>query len=343
MEFLEQYIDFFFTPFSLALLFIIFYIILWVNSLIDCLSSRFEGTDKLIWLLALICFPFFGLLLYIFIGKKQRIKSSSQDVFSQPKPYSYASDSSLSLFAPFGYVLFIATLILGYFFVQASYQELEQQTAIARALRRENVDSQRRIEAYGAEINRLSNIVKYQQNKLVSLVNQIDSLQSVKPLPIQSTVQSSVQQSRPAVSSSVQQFDSVRAFVLANIPVQSFTEQEASYLSVYIRLLESAKATDSYSDVVRHLFSIGERLHIKFNRLDKAKPYYLGSYMISKYLCAQTRNCAETEYIQKVQALAKNFNFSLSASPKANSNALLKCEFEGVAYFYSEGQKNPCE
>lgn len=45
----------------------------WVISLIDILKSRFEGNDKIVWLLVLIFLGIPGMILYRVIGKKQKI------------------------------------------------------------------------------------------------------------------------------------------------------------------------------------------------------------------------------------------------------------------------------
>ncbi|MGC9001176.1 PLDc N-terminal domain-containing protein [Caldisericum sp.] len=48
--------------------------VLWIWALIDLLKSEFTGYNKLIWLLVLIFLPLLGLILYYFIGRKQKIK-----------------------------------------------------------------------------------------------------------------------------------------------------------------------------------------------------------------------------------------------------------------------------
>jgi len=45
----------------------------WIISLIDILKSRFEGNDKIVWLLVLIFLGIPGMILYRVIGKKQKI------------------------------------------------------------------------------------------------------------------------------------------------------------------------------------------------------------------------------------------------------------------------------
>lgn len=56
----------------LLLFFVLFYLI----PIIDILKSKFEsGVDKLIWLAVVIFIPILGLLLYIFVGLKQKVKN----------------------------------------------------------------------------------------------------------------------------------------------------------------------------------------------------------------------------------------------------------------------------
>ncbi len=45
----------------------------WIISLVDILKSRFEGNDKIVWLLVLIFLGIPGMILYRVIGKKQKI------------------------------------------------------------------------------------------------------------------------------------------------------------------------------------------------------------------------------------------------------------------------------
>ncbi|KLE02580.1 PLDc N-terminal domain-containing protein [Aliarcobacter butzleri] len=66
----------FFTIFiSLSLLiFVIFCFILYIFIIIDILKHEFTGYNKIIWIIVILCFPIFGAILYLFIGRKQRIK-----------------------------------------------------------------------------------------------------------------------------------------------------------------------------------------------------------------------------------------------------------------------------
>lgn len=47
---------------------------LFIYSLIDILKSSFENNNKLIWILVVLFVPILGSILYLFIGKKQKIK-----------------------------------------------------------------------------------------------------------------------------------------------------------------------------------------------------------------------------------------------------------------------------
>ncbi|QXP78711.1 PLDc N-terminal domain-containing protein [Winogradskyella sp. HaHa_3_26] len=47
---------------------------LWIYCLIDILKNKFVQNDKLIWILVIIFIPFIGSLLYLFIGKNEKMK-----------------------------------------------------------------------------------------------------------------------------------------------------------------------------------------------------------------------------------------------------------------------------
>ncbi|MDN5069232.1 PLDc N-terminal domain-containing protein [Aliarcobacter butzleri] len=66
----------FFTIFlSLCLIiFVIFCFILYIFIIIDILKHEFTGYNKIIWIIVILCFPILGAILYLFIGRKQRIK-----------------------------------------------------------------------------------------------------------------------------------------------------------------------------------------------------------------------------------------------------------------------------
>ena len=59
---------------SFLMIFILFTFILYIYILIDILKHEFTGYNKIIWILVLIFFPFLGALLYLLIGRAQRIK-----------------------------------------------------------------------------------------------------------------------------------------------------------------------------------------------------------------------------------------------------------------------------
>ncbi len=52
---------------------LLFFFIAWVWSIVDILKNEFTGYNKLIWILVLIFLPPVGVLLYLFIGKNQKI------------------------------------------------------------------------------------------------------------------------------------------------------------------------------------------------------------------------------------------------------------------------------
>lgn len=49
---------------------------LWLWALVDVLKNDFAGMNKIIWLLVLIFLPPLGLLLYLLVGRRQRIATS---------------------------------------------------------------------------------------------------------------------------------------------------------------------------------------------------------------------------------------------------------------------------
>ncbi len=51
---------------------------LWIWTLIDILRNEFTGSNKLIWLLAVILVPLIGMILYLFIGREQKIKGNDE-------------------------------------------------------------------------------------------------------------------------------------------------------------------------------------------------------------------------------------------------------------------------
>ncbi len=52
-------------------------LILLVYSLVDILKHSFKGNDKIIWVLVVLFLPILGSILYLFLGRKQRLKLNS--------------------------------------------------------------------------------------------------------------------------------------------------------------------------------------------------------------------------------------------------------------------------
>jgi hypothetical protein len=48
---------------------------IWIISLVDVIKSDFPGNNKIIWLLAVIFVPLLGSILYLTIGRGQKITS----------------------------------------------------------------------------------------------------------------------------------------------------------------------------------------------------------------------------------------------------------------------------
>ncbi len=61
------------TGVILGLIMVVLAMLLPVLALIDILKSRFEGNNKLIWVIIVLCLNFLGFILYIAIGRKQRV------------------------------------------------------------------------------------------------------------------------------------------------------------------------------------------------------------------------------------------------------------------------------
>ena len=57
----------------LGLIFGLATFIIWIWALIDILKSEFTSTNKIIWLLVVFFLSLLGVLLYYFIGRKQKI------------------------------------------------------------------------------------------------------------------------------------------------------------------------------------------------------------------------------------------------------------------------------
>lgn len=47
--------------------------ILWLWALIDCLKSNFNNNNKLVWVILIVLAPFLGAILYLAIGRGQKV------------------------------------------------------------------------------------------------------------------------------------------------------------------------------------------------------------------------------------------------------------------------------
>ncbi|PUE63793.1 PLDc N-terminal domain-containing protein [Arcobacter caeni] len=56
------------------MIFVVFIFILYIYILIDILKHEFTGYNKIIWILVLVFFPVLGAILYLLLGRSQRIK-----------------------------------------------------------------------------------------------------------------------------------------------------------------------------------------------------------------------------------------------------------------------------
>lgn len=45
----------------------------WIMAIVDILKSRFDGNDKIVWLLVVVLLSIPGIILYRVIGRKQKI------------------------------------------------------------------------------------------------------------------------------------------------------------------------------------------------------------------------------------------------------------------------------
>jgi hypothetical protein len=59
----------------IILIFVLLGIIPTIIALIDILKSKFNGNDKIVWVLVVLFFNLIGAILYFVIGRKQKIKS----------------------------------------------------------------------------------------------------------------------------------------------------------------------------------------------------------------------------------------------------------------------------
>ena len=49
--------------------------VFWLWVLIDILKSEFKGSNKIVWLIAVILLPLLGAVLYWFIGREQKVRN----------------------------------------------------------------------------------------------------------------------------------------------------------------------------------------------------------------------------------------------------------------------------
>lgn len=56
-----------------ALAIIFFVMLIPLIALVDIVTSKFEGNDKLVWVLVVLFFPFLGALIYFAIGRSKKI------------------------------------------------------------------------------------------------------------------------------------------------------------------------------------------------------------------------------------------------------------------------------
>ncbi|WP_299708954.1 PLD nuclease N-terminal domain-containing protein [uncultured Pontibacter sp.] len=68
-----------FSEIVLLLFFLAVPVGLWLWALLDLLSSEFEnGSNKVVWLMAITFLPVLGALLYLLIGRNQKVTSLPQ-------------------------------------------------------------------------------------------------------------------------------------------------------------------------------------------------------------------------------------------------------------------------
>jgi hypothetical protein len=53
--------------------------VFWLWVLIDILKSEFTGSNKIVWLLAVILLPLLGAVLYWFIGREQKVRDEERE------------------------------------------------------------------------------------------------------------------------------------------------------------------------------------------------------------------------------------------------------------------------
>lgn len=107
---------------------------LWIWAIIDIIKSDFSGNNKIIWLLIVILVPLLGIILYAFIGRKQKTKllgSTTGDKFCQscgeklplvaavcskcnaPQPVTKKSNNTVAIVVALCLVLFVGVGFIG--------------------------------------------------------------------------------------------------------------------------------------------------------------------------------------------------------------------------------------
>ncbi|MFT6217263.1 MAG: hypothetical protein ACJAS3_003684 [Roseivirga sp.] len=57
-------------------------VLLWIIALVDCLKSDFEKEGKIVWILVIVFLPILGSLLYLIIGRGQKLSTRDQSIKS---------------------------------------------------------------------------------------------------------------------------------------------------------------------------------------------------------------------------------------------------------------------
>jgi hypothetical protein len=57
-------------------------VLLWIIALVDCLKSDFEKEGKIVWMLVIVFLPILGSLLYLMIGRGQKLSTRDQSIKS---------------------------------------------------------------------------------------------------------------------------------------------------------------------------------------------------------------------------------------------------------------------
>ncbi len=58
--------------FGLPELIILTVVVLWVIALVDILKNKFDGSNKIIWLIVITIFPIIGVVSYYLTGRKYK-------------------------------------------------------------------------------------------------------------------------------------------------------------------------------------------------------------------------------------------------------------------------------